>query len=113
MECYLKSSRDGGVDEDEDVQCLSKNDDIAEEIERISFICSCISDAIKSGGSVLIPIGRLGVILLILEHISETLHSSNMKVIVVVLDPLLLYSGLLLILMLKYVFIVLCVSQAL
>lgn len=79
----LKSSRDDGVDEDENIQYLCNNDDITEEIERISFICSCIIDAIKSGGSVLIPIGRLGVILLLLEHISETLHSSNMKVIVV------------------------------
>uniref|UniRef100_A0A453G8G4 Beta-Casp domain-containing protein n=2 Tax=Aegilops tauschii subsp. strangulata TaxID=200361 RepID=A0A453G8G4_AEGTS len=80
MVCDDSLLRADGVDEDEYVQCLSKNDDIAEEIERISFICSCISDAIKSGGSVLIPIGRLGVILLILEHISETLLSSNMKV---------------------------------
>ncbi|VAH67423.1 unnamed protein product [Triticum turgidum subsp. durum] len=87
MLCDDSVLRDGGVDEDEDVQCLSKNDDIAEEIERISFICSCISDAIKSGGSVLIPIGRLGVILLILEHISETLLSSNMKV------PIFMISG--------------------
>ncbi|KAE8811706.1 integrator complex subunit 9 [Hordeum vulgare] len=87
MLCDDSVLRDGGVDEDEDVQCLSKNDDIAEEIERISFICSCISDAVKSGGSVLIPIGRLGVILLILEHISETLHSFNMKV------PIFMISG--------------------
>uniref|UniRef100_A0A453G8X0 Beta-Casp domain-containing protein n=1 Tax=Aegilops tauschii subsp. strangulata TaxID=200361 RepID=A0A453G8X0_AEGTS len=87
MLCDDSLSRDDGVDEDEYVQCLCKNDDIAEEIERISFICSCISDAIKSGGSVLIPIGRLGVILLILEHISETLLSSDMKV------PIFMISG--------------------
>ncbi|KAM3334650.1 hypothetical protein ACQJBY_029220 [Aegilops geniculata] len=87
MLCDDSLSRDDGVDEDEYVQCLSKNDDIAEEIERISFICSCISDAIKSGGSVLIPIGRLGVILLILEHISETLFSSDMKA------PIFMISG--------------------
>jgi integrator complex subunit 9 len=86
MKCYFKSSRNGAGDEDENVQILCKNDDIAEEIERISFICSCIIDATKSGGSVLVPTGRLGVILLILELISETLHSSDMKVIVVI-DP--------------------------
>jgi integrator complex subunit 9 len=69
------------MDEDETIKFLCSNDDIAEEIERISFICSCIIDAINSGGSVLIPIGRIGIILLLLEHMSETLHSSNMKVI--------------------------------
>uniref|UniRef100_A0A0E0CXU7 Beta-Casp domain-containing protein n=1 Tax=Oryza meridionalis TaxID=40149 RepID=A0A0E0CXU7_9ORYZ len=71
--------RDDGMDEDESIKFLCSNDDIAEEIERINFICSCITDAINSGGSVLIPIGRLGIILLLLEHMSETLHSSNMK----------------------------------
>lgn len=84
-----KSSRDDGADADEKIPFLCNNDDITEEIERISFICSCIIDAIKSGGSVLIPIGRLGVILLLLELISEMLHSSSIKVIVA-LGP---YSG--------------------
>uniref|UniRef100_A0ACD5XC49 Uncharacterized protein n=1 Tax=Avena sativa TaxID=4498 RepID=A0ACD5XC49_AVESA len=87
MLCDDSMSRDDDFDEDENVQILCKNDDIAEEIERISFICSCIIDAIKSGGSVLVPIGRLGVILLILELLSETLHSSDMKV------PIYMISG--------------------
>lgn len=87
MLCDDSVSRGDGVDEDENVQILCKNDDIAEEIERISFICSCIIDAIKSGGSVLVPIGRLGVILLILELISETLHSFDKKV------PIFMISG--------------------
>lgn len=78
----LKSSRDDGADVDEKIAFLCKNDDIKEEIERISYICSCIIDAINSGGSVLIPIGRLGVILLLLELISEMLHSSSIKVTV-------------------------------
>lgn len=78
----LKSSRDDGADVDEKITFLCNNDDIKEEIERISYICSCIIDAIKSGGSVLIPIGRLGVILLLLELISEMLHSSSIKVTV-------------------------------
>jgi hypothetical protein len=77
----LKSFRDDGADADEKITFLCNNDDIMEEIERISFICSCIIDAIKSGGSVLIPIGRPGAILLLLELISETLHSSSIKVI--------------------------------
>ncbi|CAO2172470.1 unnamed protein product [Urochloa humidicola] len=72
--------RDAAADVDEKISFLSNNDDITEEIERTSYICSCIIDAIKSGGSVLIPIGRLGSILLLLELISETLHSSSIKV---------------------------------
>ncbi|KAM0923026.1 hypothetical protein ACQ4PT_005796 [Festuca glaucescens] len=79
MLCDDSVSRDDGVGEDENVQILCKKDDIADEIERISFICSSIIDAIKSGGSVLVPIGRLGVILLILELISETVHSFDRK----------------------------------
>ncbi|XP_039787588.1 integrator complex subunit 9 homolog [Panicum virgatum] len=71
---------DDGADADEKILFLCNSDDITEEVERISFICSCIISAIKSGGSVLIPIGRLGVILLLLELISETLHSSSIKV---------------------------------
>ncbi|KAK1669073.1 hypothetical protein QYE76_057232 [Lolium multiflorum] len=87
MLCDDSVSREDGVGEDENVQILCKNDDIAEEIERISFICSSIMDTIKSGGSVLVPIGRLGVILLILELISETLHSFDRKV------PIFMISG--------------------
>ncbi|KAJ1286724.1 hypothetical protein BS78_03G374100 [Paspalum vaginatum] len=78
--CHNSVFRCDGADAYEKTPFLCNNDDITEEIERISFICSCIIDAIKSGGSVLIPIGRLGVILLILELISEMLHSSDMKV---------------------------------
>ncbi|KAJ1259900.1 hypothetical protein BS78_10G191400 [Paspalum vaginatum] len=78
--CRNSVFREDGAEAYEKIPFLCNNDDITEEIERISFICSCIIDAIKSGGSVLIPIGRLGAILLILELISEMLHSSNMKV---------------------------------
>ncbi|RLN22372.1 hypothetical protein C2845_PM07G32190 [Panicum miliaceum] len=78
--CSDSVLRDDGADADENILFLCNSDDIMEEIERISFICSCIISAIKSGGSVLIPIGRLGVILLLLELISETLHSSSIKV---------------------------------
>jgi len=78
--CRHSVLRDDGADADEKILFLCNSDDITEEIERISFICSCIISAIKSGGSVLIPIGRLGVILLLLELLSETLHSSSIKV---------------------------------
>ena len=64
----LKSSSDDGADEDEKILFLCNSDDITEEIERISFICSCIISAIKSGGSALIPIGRLGVVRIVAQE---------------------------------------------
>ncbi|ONM35365.1 uncharacterized protein [Zea mays] len=84
--CRYSVFRDDGADADERVPFVCNNDDITEEIERISFICSCIFGAVKSGGSVLIPIGRLGVILLLLELISEMLHSSSLKVPIFVIS---------------------------
>ncbi|CAD6228590.1 unnamed protein product [Miscanthus lutarioriparius] len=84
--CRYSVLRDDSADADEKMPFMCNKDDITEEIERISFICSCIFDAVKSGGSVLIPIGRLGVILLLLELISEMLHSSSMKVPIFVIS---------------------------
>lgn len=66
--------------DDEIVNCLPGNDESSEEIDKITFICSCVMDSLNGGGSVLIPIGRLGIILLLLEQISQSLESSNLKV---------------------------------
>lgn len=56
------------------------SDEYSEEMEKVSFICSCVLDTISDGGSVLIPIGRPGVMLQLLENISLSLESSNLKV---------------------------------
>ncbi|CAN4085501.1 unnamed protein product [Withania somnifera] len=56
------------------------SDEYSEEMEKASFICSCALDTISDGGSVLIPIGRPGVMLQLLENISLLLESSNLKV---------------------------------
>lgn len=56
------------------------SDEYSEEMEKVSFICSCALATIRDGGSVLIPIGRLGVMLQLLENISLSLESSNLKV---------------------------------
>ncbi|KAK4362753.1 hypothetical protein RND71_017994 [Anisodus tanguticus] len=56
------------------------SDDYSEEMEKISFICSCALNSINDGGSVLIPIGRPEVMLQLLEHVSLSLESSNLKV---------------------------------
>ncbi|KAJ8554150.1 hypothetical protein K7X08_024828 [Anisodus acutangulus] len=55
------------------------SDDYSKEMEKISFICSCALNSINDGGSVLIPIGRPEVMLQLLEHVSLSLESSNLK----------------------------------
>ncbi|CAN4089336.1 unnamed protein product [Withania somnifera] len=56
------------------------SDEYSEEMEKTSYICSCAFDTISDRGSVLIPIGRPGVMLQLLENISLSLESSNLKV---------------------------------
>ncbi|KAL5829590.1 hypothetical protein ACOSQ3_019058 [Xanthoceras sorbifolium] len=65
---------------------LCNNDESSEEREKLSFICSCAIDSVKSGGSVLIPIDRLGVSLQLLEQISMFLKSSDLKVPIYVIS---------------------------
>lgn len=61
-------------------ESLLKLDEGEEEVEKLSFLCTCCIDSIKSGGSVVIPIGRLGIILQLLEQIADSLEASNIKV---------------------------------
>lgn len=53
----------------------------SEELEKLAFLCSCSLDCVRHGGSVLIPIGRLGVMLQLLEQMAVLLESSDLKVI--------------------------------
>ena len=46
----------------------------------MNFICSCMVDTIRSGGSALVPIGRIGVMLQLLEEISQALEALELKV---------------------------------
>ncbi|KAJ0978853.1 hypothetical protein J5N97_014327 [Dioscorea zingiberensis] len=66
--------------EEDLVKLLLENHENLEESDRIAFICSCVLDSLKEGGSVLIPIGRIGIVLLLLEKIWQFLESSNMMV---------------------------------
>ncbi|KAL6563575.1 hypothetical protein OROGR_002534 [Orobanche gracilis] len=59
---------------------LFNDDEYLEEMEKLDFICSCSVDSIKAGGSILIPIGRLGIILQLLERFSLVLESEKIKV---------------------------------
>lgn len=78
--CDVSAIRTDYDNEGEIIRCLSGSDENLEEIEKISYICSCIVESLQMGGSVLIPAGRLGVVLLLLEHLSQLLESSNLKV---------------------------------
>ncbi|XP_074368940.1 uncharacterized protein LOC141708970 [Apium graveolens] len=78
-------------------ESLLKLDDGAEEEEKLGFLCSCSIDSLEAGGSVIIPIGRLGIILQLLEQIADSLEASNIKapifVISSVADELLAYTN--------------------
>ncbi|KAK2985427.1 hypothetical protein RJ640_006065 [Escallonia rubra] len=64
-------------------EALLNADERSEEMEKLAFISSCAVDSVEAGGSVLVPIGRLGIVLQLLKQLSLSLKSSNLK----------LYSG--------------------
>ncbi|CAN6485973.1 unnamed protein product [Victoria cruziana] len=49
------------------------------EMDKLSFICSCAIGSLESGGSVLISIGRVGILLQLIEQIQLYLESSGIK----------------------------------
>ncbi|XP_031129963.1 integrator complex subunit 9-like isoform X2 [Ipomoea triloba] len=59
---------------------LLDSSEYTEEMEKIDFLCSCVLDSVNAGGSVLIPIGRPGIMLQLLENVGLLLESSNLKV---------------------------------
>ena len=65
---------------EESVESLLYTDENLEEQEKLSYLCYCAIDSLKVGGSVLIPINRLGTLLQLLEQISASLESSTLKV---------------------------------
>ncbi|KAJ3708642.1 hypothetical protein LUZ61_012347 [Rhynchospora tenuis] len=69
-----------GESEDQSVDELSGGDELEAESDKMHFICSCIIDSVKDGGSVLIPSGRFGVVFPLLEHICNSFGRLNMKV---------------------------------
>jgi integrator complex subunit 9 len=77
-------SSDNGENGKTVAQCLLNADEPAEEFEKMAFVCSCSLDSLRAGGSVLIPIGRLGIMLQLLEQISISLRSSDLKVLLLV-----------------------------
>lgn len=67
--------------------CLIDSNDIMEETEKINFICSCVMDSLNEGGSVLIPIGQPGIMLMLLEQISQSVESLNLQVPIYIISP--------------------------
>ncbi|KAL4562142.1 hypothetical protein LXL04_034336 [Taraxacum kok-saghyz] len=67
-------------DDDDDDLLLDCENERCEEMEKLKFICLCCMDSVKSGGSVLIPSGRLSIVLQLLELLALHLDSSDLKV---------------------------------
>ncbi|XP_078445355.1 integrator complex subunit isoform X2 [Wolffia australiana] len=85
---YLNDITEGNDEEAPFDEALSREDDenldegreLLEELDKINFICCSAVDATRRGGSVLIPIGRIGIILQLLESISQALEAAQLKV---------------------------------
>lgn len=67
---------------------LSNYDESVEEMEKLAFICSCAIDSVKAGGSVLIPINRVGVFLQLLEQIAIFMECSSLKIPIYIISSI-------------------------
>lgn len=86
-------STDNNNNWEESVDTLLNKDESLEEQEKLSYLCYCAIDSLKVGGSVLIPINRLGTLLQLLEQISASLESSTLKVALTFFSFLFLEKG--------------------
>ena len=59
---------------------LLNTEDSLEEMEKLAFVCSCAAESADAGGSTLITITRIGIVLQLLELMSNSLESSSLKV---------------------------------
>lgn len=59
---------------------LLDTEDSLEELEKLAFVCSCAAESANAGGSTLITITRIGIVLQLLELMSNSLESSSLKV---------------------------------
>lgn len=86
-------STDNNNNWEESVDTLLNKDESLEEQEKLSYLCYCAIDSLKVGGSVLIPINRLGTLLQLLEQISASLESSTLKVALTFFSFLFFFLG--------------------
>ncbi|KAI3830976.1 hypothetical protein MKX03_010274 [Papaver bracteatum] len=78
--------RDGNDSEEEFSKSVVNTGESSEEMDKLAYICAHAIDSVKAGGSVLVPIGRLGIVLQLLEQISLSLESSNLKVPILIVS---------------------------
>ncbi|KAM7254380.1 hypothetical protein ACFE04_021520 [Oxalis oulophora] len=88
QESEVENNSSGEIHSEEISKLLLRNDDITEEMDKLTFICSCAIDTVKDGGSVLIPMNRIGNFLKTLEHISVLLESSTLKVPIYIISSI-------------------------
>lgn len=63
------------------MKSLADTNEIREEVDKLSFISSCAINCVQEGGSVLIPLTRLGIVFQLIEQMSLLLESSCLKVL--------------------------------
>ncbi|CAA7058728.1 unnamed protein product [Microthlaspi erraticum] len=72
---------------DEDLAAsLLDNTESLEEVEKLAFVCSCAIESAGAGGSTLITITRIGIVLQLLELMSNSLDTSSLKVPIFVIS---------------------------
>ncbi|KAJ0234083.1 Integrator complex subunit [Hirschfeldia incana] len=62
------------------------NQESLEELEKLAFVCSCALESADAGGSTLITITRVGIVLQLLELLSNSLESSSLNVPIFVIS---------------------------
>ncbi|XP_010464384.1 PREDICTED: integrator complex subunit 9-like isoform X2 [Camelina sativa] len=81
---YLSTISDN---KDEDLAAsLLNTEDSLEEMEKLAFVCSCAAESADAGGSTLITITRVGIVLQLLELMSDYIESSSLKVPIFVIS---------------------------
>ncbi|CAN8260185.1 unnamed protein product [Cochlearia groenlandica] len=65
---------------------LLDTEDSLEELEKLAFVCSCVAESADAGGSTLITITQIGIVLQLLELMSNSLESSSLKVPIFVIS---------------------------
>ncbi|KAK9141256.1 hypothetical protein Scep_010937 [Stephania cephalantha] len=62
------------------INALANTNESSDAMDKLAFICSCAVDSVGNGGSVLIPFGRVGIMLQLLEQMFASLESSSLEV---------------------------------
>ncbi|KAJ8762719.1 hypothetical protein K2173_012211 [Erythroxylum novogranatense] len=69
-------------------ECLLNSEELLEERDKLAFVCSCVVDSVRAGGSVLVALVQPSISLQLLEQIPDYLESSAMRVPVYVISSI-------------------------